>query len=197
VFVPVAQTPDNITAFSNKTFLTSIVVRTSGQIDVSNQVRKAVQSVDPTLPLASFRPFTEVIDRSLANQRFMALVTVGFSVFALVLTGIGTHGLLNYQARLRAREIAIRMAVGASRTHILRMVVHQGAKLIFFAVLAGLVGSFITERLMGSLLYNMQSNSFVLILATGFLLGLVATLISLLTAIRAASIEPMAVLRNE
>jgi putative ABC transport system permease protein len=197
VFVPVAQTPDNITAFSNKTFLTSIVVRTSGQIDVSNQVRKAVQSVDPTLPLASFRPFTEVIDRSLANQRFMALVTVGFSVFALVLTGIGTHGLSNYQARLRAREIAIRMAVGASRTHILRMVIHQGAKLIFFAVLAGLVGSFITERLMGSLLYNIQSNSFVLILATGFLLGLVATLISLLTAIRAASIEPMAVLRNE
>jgi putative ABC transport system permease protein len=197
IYVPINQTPDNITAFANKTFLTSIVVRTSDGIDVSNQISSIVQSVDPTLPLASCRRFDQVIDRSLANQRFVALLTTAFSAFALTLAVVGIHGLLNYQARLRTQEIAIRMAVGASRSHILVMVVRQGAKLIFFAVLAGLASSLIIKSLLGSLLYNVQSNSVVLILATGLMVGLVAMLISLLTALRAATIEPTAVLRNE
>jgi ABC-type antimicrobial peptide transport system permease subunit len=89
------------------------------------------------------------------------------------------------------------MAVGASRAHTLRLVMRQEAKLVFLAVLAGLAGSFIVMKLLRSLLYNVDGISFALILATGFLLGLVATLISLLTAIRAISIEPMTVLRNE
>jgi ABC-type antimicrobial peptide transport system permease subunit len=197
VFIPMSQTPDQITAFSNKTFLTSIVVRTSGDIDLSNQIRGAVQSGDPGLPLASFRPFSQVIDSSLANRRFIALLTTAFSAFALLLAVLGIHGLLNYQTRLRTREIAIRMAVGASRTHTLRMIIQQGAKLIFFAILAGLAGSFIIKSLLGGLIYNAQSSSVILILATGLLVGLVAMLISLLAALRAASIEPMAVLRNE
>jgi ABC-type antimicrobial peptide transport system permease subunit len=197
VYIPMSQTPDQITAFSNKTFLTSIVVRTSGDIDLSNQIRSAVQSGDPGLPLASFRRFNQVIDSSLANRRFIALLTTAFSGLALLLAVLGIHGLLNYQTRLRIREIAIRMAVGASRADTLRMIVQQGAKLIFFAVVAGLAGSFIIKGLLGGLIYNAQSSSVILILATGLLVGLVAMLISLLAALRAASIEPMAVLRNE
>ncbi|MBZ5522049.1 MAG: ABC transporter permease [Acidobacteriia bacterium] len=197
VFIPISQTPDLTMAFSNKTFLTSIVVRTSGGANLSDQIRYAVQSVDPGLPLASFRPFTQVIDRSLANRRFIALLTTAFSAFALLLAVIGIHGLLNYQARLRTREIAIRIAVGASRAHIFQLVIQQGAKLIFFAVLAGLTGSFIIKIFLANLLYNDESNSVVIILATGLLLGSVAILISFLTAARAAAIEPMAVLRNE
>jgi predicted permease len=197
VFVPISQVPDNLIAFANKTFLTSIVFRTSGRMDLSNQMSSAIRSVDPGLPLASFRPFDQVIDRSLANQRFIALLTTAFSAFALTLAIIGIHGLLDYQARLRTREIAIRMAVGASRRHILGMIVQQGAKLIFWAVLVGLAGAVIIKSVLGRLLYNAGSDSVVLILATSLLVGLVAMLISLLTAVRVASIEPMAVLRNE
>ncbi len=198
VYVPLSQAPDSIIAFSNKTFLTSIVVRTTNGMDISRQLYAAVQAADAGLPLASFRRFSEVIDRALANRRFIAFLTTAFSAFALVLAIVGIHGLLNYQARLRTHEIAIRMAVGARRAHILQMVVRQGAKLIFLAVLAGLAGSFIIKILLRNLLYNIHSNSMILIiLATGLSLGLVATLISLLTAVRAASIEPMAVLRNE
>lgn len=197
VYVPLSQTPDQINAFSNKTFLTSIVLRTSNGNDLANDIRNAVQSSDPGLPLASSRCFSQVIDGSLANRRFVALLTIAFSVFALVLAAVGIHGLLNYQARLRAREIAIRMAVGASRGRTLRMVMRQGARLIFPAVLAGLAGSFIIKILLGRLLYNAHGDSAVLILGAGVLLGLVATLISLLTAIRAASVDPMVVLRNE
>jgi hypothetical protein len=197
VFVPISQTPDEITAFSNKTFLTSIVVRSLGGADLSNQIRGAVQSADPGLPLASFRRFSEVLDSSLANRRFVVLLAAAFSVFALLLAVIGIHGLLNYQARLRIREIAIRMAVGAPRAHIFLMMIRQEAKLIFLAVLAGLAGSFIIRGVMGSLFYNAQRSSIVIILATGLLLGLVAMIISLLTAVRATSIELMVVLRNE
>jgi len=197
VYVPLSQTPDQITAFSNKTFLTSIVLRTSSGSDLSNEIRNAVQSGDPGLPLASYRWFSQVIDSSLANRRFIALLTTAFSIFALVLAAVGIHGLLNYQARLRAREIAIRMAVGASRGRTLRMLMQQGARLIFPAVFAGLVGSFIIKILLGRLLYDASGNSTVLILGAGVLLGLVAALISLLTAIQAISIHPMVVLRNE
>lgn len=197
VFVPINQAPDRIIAFSNKTFLTSIVVRTAAGSDFSSQIRGAVQAADPDLPLASFSQFNQVIDRSLANRRFIALVTSAFSAFALLLAAVGIYGVLNYQARLRTREIAIRMAVGATRAHTLRMVVQQGAKLIFSAVMAGLAGSFIVENMLGSMLYNVQRSSFAIILATGLMVGLVATLISLLAAVRVASIEPMAVLRNE
>jgi putative ABC transport system permease protein len=197
VYVPIGQTPDPIIAFSNRTFLTSIVIRTSSDVDLSNQVRSAVQSADPSLPLASARRFGQVMDGALANRRFIAFLTTAFSAFAFMLAAVGIHGLLNYQARLRAREIAIRMAVGASRARILITVFQQGSKLIFWAVLAGLGGSWIIKNLLGRLLYNAQRDSGFLILATGLLLGLAATLISLLTAIRAASIEPTAVLRNE
>jgi predicted permease len=197
VYVPINQTPDKITAFSNKTFLTSIVVRTSDGMDLSHEIHSAIQSVDPGLPLASFRKYDAVIDRSLANRRFIALLTSAFSGFAVLLAVIGIYGLLNYQVRLRTQEIAIRIAVGASRADTLRMVIQQGMKPIMFAVLVGLAGSFIIKKLLGSLLYNVRGSSVVLILATGVLLGLVATLIGLLTAIRAASVDPAAVLRNE
>ncbi|HKF56559.1 MAG TPA: ADOP family duplicated permease, partial [Blastocatellia bacterium] len=197
VFVPISQTPDQIMAFSNKTFLTSIVVRTSGGADLSNQIRKALQSVDPDLPVASFFGFSQVIDRSLSSRRLIVLLTTSFSVFALLLATLGIHGLSNYQLQLRKQEIAIRMAVGASRADILGMVVQQGAKPIVLAILAGLTGSFIIKSFLGSLIYNPQDGSVVLIPGIGLLVGLVATLISLLTALRATSIEPLAVLRNE
>jgi putative ABC transport system permease protein len=197
IFVPITQTPDNITAFSNNAFLTSIIVRSSQQGDLALSVRKAIQSVDPSLPLASVRSFSQVIDHSLAAQRFMALLTAAFSLFALVLTVIGIHGLLSYQAGLRSSEIAIRIAVGASRTDIVRMVVQQGTRPICFAVLLGLAGAFLVKNLLKSFLYGAQSSSLILILATGLLLGITAALINLLTAIRAASIDPIAVLRNE
>jgi putative ABC transport system permease protein len=198
IFVPTGQTPDNLTAFSNKVFLTSIAVRVFPRIDLSNQIRSAIQSVDPTLPVASLRLFSQVVDKSLATQRFVILLTAAFSSFALLLTAIGIHGLLGYQVRLRTREIAVRLALGGSRARVGRMVIQRLAKLVSFAFLVGLAGSLILRNLLGGLLYNVHGGDWtVVIVSTGLLLGLVATLVSLLTAIRAASIEPMAVLRDE
>ena len=189
--------PDNITAFANNTFLTCILVRTSGRLDPTSHIQNVIHSVSPDLPLASIRPFREVVRQSLAEPRFIALLTAAFSGLALLLTAVGIQGLLNYQVHLRAREIAIRMAVGARRSHIIRMVVQQGLRVVCFAIPIGICGAFLVRKLLGSLLYNLQSGSPATIIATGVLLGAVVTLISLLTAIRAASIDPTAVLRNE
>jgi putative ABC transport system permease protein len=196
VYLPIGQTPDSITAFANKTFLTSLVIRTSRK-DLSDQVGAAVRSVDPNLALASFSPFSEIVDRSLADRRFIAILSTTISAFAVLLAIVGIHGLLSYQARLSTREIAIRLAVGGRPAHIIRLVLLQGAKLISLAILAGMAGSFVTRNLLGSFLYNVQGSAVTLIVATGFLLGFIAVLINLLTALRAASIDPVAVLRNE
>jgi predicted permease len=197
VFVPISQTPDNIMAFSNNAFLSSIVIRSSQNTNLTRNVRQAIQSIDPSLPLASIRTFNQVIDHLLAAQRFMALLTAGFTAFALVLTGVGIHGLMNYQAHLRSREIAIRIAIGASRTNIIRMGVRQGMRLIFFALLFGLGGAFLIKNLLRSLLFGVQNSSVILILTAGLLLGIVATLINLLICVRTASMDLMVVLRNE
>jgi uncharacterized membrane protein YeaQ/YmgE (transglycosylase-associated protein family) len=197
VFVPMSQVPDNITAFTNNAFLTSILIRTSGHVDPTRQIQSVIHSVSPDLPVASVRPFREVVRQSLAEPRFIVLLTTAFSGLALLLTAVGLQGLLNYQVHLRAREIAIRIAVGASRNHIIRMVVQQGTSVVCFAIPIGICGAFVVKRLLGSLLYNLQSGSPATIIATGILLGSVVILISLLTAIRAASIDPTAVLRNE
>lgn len=197
IFVPISQAPDNITDFTNNTFLTSILIRTSGRVDPAKQLQNVIHSVSPDLPLASVRPFREIVRRSLAERRFIALLTTAFSCLALLLTAVGIQGLLNYQVHLRAREIAIRIAVGASRSHIIRMVVQQGIKVVCFAIPTGIFGAFLVRKLLGGVLSNLQGGSPATIIATGVLLGSVVTLISLLTAIRAASIDPTAVLRNE
>jgi predicted permease len=197
MFVPLSQTPDNITAFFNKIFLASILVRTSQNFDVSRQILGAVQSIDPELPLASSRPFTQLLDQSLATSRFIVFLTTTFSAIALLLTAVGVHGLLNYQVRLRTRALAVHMATGATRSNIVHMVVRHSMGQVVVALLAGLAGSFLVKALLARFLYNVHFGSVFVILATGLLLGLVVTIISLLTAARAASIEPTAVLRNE
>jgi len=147
--------------------------------------------------VAALRPFTQIINTSLARPRFITLLTGAFGAFALLLTMIGVHGLLSYQVRLRTREIAVRIALGAGRANVIRMVVEPEAKLIFCAIFFGLTGSLIFRRLLGSLLYNVLGGSLLVTVTTGLLLSLIAILVCLRIAIRAASIEPMAVLRNE
>src|SRR5437016_1933544 len=96
VFVPLAQAPDSITALANQWFLTSIMVRSSDSTRVLEEVRNAVSSADPDLPVSSVRPLTQVISESLAHQRFYAFLVTFFGGLALLLTAVGLHGLLRY-----------------------------------------------------------------------------------------------------
>jgi len=199
LFVPAKQVPNNITRFMNQLFLTSIVVRTRSETNMSEAVRRAVASADPDLPLAVVQPLSQTLSKSLARPRFYTLLSAAFAIFALLLTATGVYGLLSYQISHRVREIALRMALGGRRIEVVRMVIMQGVRLIALGVGLGMVAIFVLERLFHSMFYNIpgQSGTLSVLVFAAVLIGVTATLASGITAFRAASIEPMAVLRNE
>jgi predicted permease len=199
LFIPLRQTPENIMKFANRLFLTSIVVRTRSQANRLEEVRRSIASLDPDLPLASARPLSQIINNSLLLPRFYASFTMAFSAFALLLTVTGVYGLLSYQVSQRVREIALRMAVGSSRSSVVLLIVAQGLRLIAIGMASGLIGCVIVSRLFKSMFYNGADQSSILsVLGVAVaLMGVAAIAASGITAYRAASIEPMAVLRNE
>lgn len=195
VFVPVTQVPDNITALANQWFLTSIMVRSSDSKSISEEIHSAVSSADPDLPVSSVRPLTQVISESLARQRFYAFLVSSFGGLALLLTAVGLYGLLSYQVGLRTREIAVRMAVGATRAKVVMLTTAQAARLVATGMLLGLIGAFFLRRLIQKVLPGFTSISSGLLLAA-FILGTVAVIVTFALTVRAASIQPMKILRQ-
>jgi predicted permease len=199
LFIPLRQTPNNIIKFANQLFLTSIVVRTRSQANRIEGARRSIAGVDPDLPLASAHPMSQIISSSLLLPRFYASFTMVFSAFALLLTVTGVYGLLSYQVSQRVREIALRMAVGSSRSGVVLLIVAQGLRLISIGMAFGLIGCVIVSRLFKSMFYNgaVQSSTLSVLGIAVALMSFAAMAASGITAYRAASIEPMAVLRNE
>lgn len=196
VFVPVAQVPDSITAYTNQRFLTSIVIRTPKPEEISEQVRNAIEIADPDLAVASYRPLSEVVRYSTRRDRFYTLLTTNAGLFALLITTIGLYGLITYQIALTSRDIAVRMSFGANRFHAVILILRQSFMLLTTAVLAGSAGCIFLIFLFGKLFYNNFQGFTDMALATVVLL-LAAMLASLLGALRVSTIEPVVVLRNE
>jgi len=113
------------------------------------------------------------------------------------LTTIGLSALLSYDVGMRRREIALRIAIGASRYRVAELIVRQGIGGIGIGMSLGIIGAFAARLLLSSMLYNVPDISFSILASTAILLGMVAVFISVITAVRAASIEPMTVLRHE
>lgn len=197
LFVPAQQVPDNITAFVNKLFLVSVLVRTKSGQNVSDLVRNAVVTADPALSIASLRPMSQVVAESLSKPIFYAWLTSGFAIFALLLTAIGVYGLLSYQATLRTPEIGLRLAVGATRFQILLLILKRGAQPSLIGMIFGLVSSVFLARILSGMLYNPHHVFLKLLIGDTLLLGGVASLALLLAAARASTMEPMAILRNQ
>jgi predicted permease len=198
VFVPTPQVPDSIMAYTNHHFLTSIVIGTSNPAGISEQVRAAIESADPDLPVVSFRPLRQVVRNSTSRDRFYTSLTAMFGGFGLLITAVGLYGLLSYQIGLRAREIAVRISFGANRAHTVMLILRQSMRLVATGVAIGAAGSLFSIHLLVKLLYNPTSSIAWSALAGGaMLLGLVAILASLLAAIQIVSVDPMFLLRNE
>jgi putative ABC transport system permease protein len=195
IFVPAAQTPDSIMAFANKEFLTSILVRTTDGTGIEERILQAASAADPNLPLARVRRLTQIASDSLARLKFYASLASTFAAFAVLLTAIGLYGLLSYRVSLRAREIAIRIAVGAGRGQVIAMVVRQGFMLVAAGLILGLIGAYYVRQILGSMLYNRSGPE--VAFGAAVVLGVVAGVTSFLTAWKAASLEPIVILRNE
>ncbi len=197
IFVPIKQIPDHTAAFVNELFLTSILIRARDSSGAAERVRTIVESADPGLPLATLRPMSQVVTGSIASPRFYVSLTMAFGLIALLLTTIGLFGLLRYRIVRRNREIAVRMALGSSRLSVVALLVREAAALVSVGVVLGIVGGFVLKRILVAKVHDLNGSAADAVFSATILMLGVAALTSLLAAFRAASIQPMAVLRNE
>jgi putative ABC transport system permease protein len=176
----------------------AVVVRTSSNpAGVTAPVAAKVHELDPELPVYAVRTMDEVLALSSAQPKFYMLLLAGFAFIALVLAAVGIYGVIGYTVRQRTQEIGIRMALGASREKVLRMVVRQGLSLAAFGAAAGLLGALLATRGMQSLLFEVSATDPGIYLTVAVVLVAVAAVASWLPARRAAGTEPLLALRGQ
>ena len=139
----------------------------------------------------------EVVARSIASQRFSLILLGAFAGLALLLAGIGIYGVLSYLVGQRTREIGVRMALGAQRLDVLRMVLGDGARMTMVGAAIGLVAALALTRLMASMLFGVRPTDPVTFAAVAVLLCSIALFACYLPARRAAKVDPMVALRYE
>ncbi|HEV2915200.1 MAG TPA: ABC transporter permease [Pyrinomonadaceae bacterium] len=173
-------------------------VRTQGDPEtVLATVRREVQALDPNLPLVAVSGISEVLDQVLWAPRMGAALLATFGLLALGLAAVGIYGVLGYSVSQRTHEIGLRMALGAQRSDVLRMVVGQGMTLTLIGVGVGIVAAFLVTRFMESLLYGVTATDPVTFAAVSLVLLAVALLACFIPARRATRVDPMIALRHE
>jgi len=176
----------------------NFVVRTSGDPQtLASAVHGAVREGDPSLPVYGLRPMTEVVERSMVQPRFLSLLLATFASIALFLAAIGIYGVMAYSVAQRTQEIGVRMALGAQRTHVLRLVFSQGFVLLLIGTVIGLGGAFALTRLMKSLLFQVTATDPLTYTSVVGLLAVVALLACYIPARRATKVDPLVALRYE
>jgi predicted permease len=160
-------------------------------------LRAAVQGIDRDLPLVDVRTQKEQIDEITTNERMFADLTGGFGLLALVLACIGVYGVMAYSVSQRTNEIGIRMALGAERHRVLRMVLGEASWMAVLGVAAGVAGALALSRLIASMLYGLKPYDPATFIASAVLLLAVGLGASFIPARRAANVDPMRALRHE
>jgi putative ABC transport system permease protein len=159
--------------------------------------RRAIHELDPDLAVAQVKTLDEVVAESVAQPRFyMTLLTV-FAVIAILLSAIGIYGVIAYLVGQRSREIGVRIALGASRANVVRLIVREAVLMAAAGIGIGLVGALALTRLMGALLFDLKATDPITYLAVTGVLGGVALLASSVPALRAARIDPALAMRGE
>ena len=164
---------------------------------IPDQVREQVQSLDPTLPVFGAQTLNATVAASLSQRRFSMEMVGLFALTALILAGLGIYGVISYLVSERTHEIGIRLVLGASRSNILRMVLHQGLGLAVVGAAVGLVCALIVSHLMASLLYGVRPTDPFTFAGVALLLVGVALLACYIPARYATRVDPMTALRYE
>lgn len=175
----------------------NVVVRGSNPAALAPAVKQRVQEMDHDLPLYNVVTMQQRLDLSLARRRFAMLLLAAFAVTSLTLATIGIYGVVAYLVSQGTREIGIRMALGATRTAILRLVVSRGVVLAVVGVAIGVAGAFVLTRLMRSLLFGVTASDPVTFAAIPVLLIAVSLLATSIPARRASEIDPAECLRYD
>jgi putative ABC transport system permease protein len=176
----------------------NVVLRTSLTAQaLSGTIRRAVEGLDPSLPIVKLQSMDDVFADAIGRPRLVAQLIGIFAALALLLAAIGAYGVLSYMVTERRREIGIRMALGANRPSVLRMVLRQGLGLTAVGVVAGLAIAFAMNRVLRSLLFGVGPGDPLTITAVVGLMAAVALVACYLPAHSATRVDPMIVLRDE
>jgi putative ABC transport system permease protein len=193
MYVPVRQGDSLLPVFA-----VSVVMRTERDpLGEASALRSVVRDINPNQPVVRVRTMEENISGSVSMPRFRATLLAIFAGAALVLAVVGLYGLMVYTVNQRVHEIGIRVALGADRGDVLRMVMAQGLKLAIAGVLVGVLSSLALGRILSGFLYGVSPTDPMTILGVAALLIFVALLASYLPAKRATRVDPMVALRYE
>jgi len=189
IYIPYQQEPNEDV---------NLVLRTATRpLALGAPVKAAVQAVDPTQPVYDIATMDHRLSESMAPQRFNALLVGVFAMAALGLAGVGIFGVLAYSVARRTSEIGVRMALGASRAQVMRLVVGEGLRLCGLGVVLGLAGSIPLTRLLRGVLFGVGPSDPIALIAASAALVLVVVLACYIPARRALLVDPMSALRHE
>jgi predicted permease len=176
----------------------TVVMRTSVEpLSLAETVRQAIWKVDSDQPMWKIRTVEFLVNRSVADRKFLLALMGIFAALALLLTMIGLYGVISYLINQRTQEIGIRMALGAQAGDILRMVLKQGMTLVLIGVGIGLLGAIALTRVMSSLLFGVTAKDPMTFAAVATLLAVVAFVACYIPARRATKVDPLIALRYE
>jgi ABC-type antimicrobial peptide transport system permease subunit len=175
----------------------TLVVRATGDLyTLANAVRGIVRQADPAIPISDVATMDRVVGNSIASRRFATILLAGFAVLALVLAGVGIYGVISYGVSQRRSEIGIRLAMGASPRAIVRLVVGEGGRMTIAGLGIGLLGAFVVERLIRTMLVGVGRGDLPTLIGVIIVLTLVAVGACLVPARRAMTVSPTEALRD-
>jgi ABC-type antimicrobial peptide transport system permease subunit len=171
-----------------------------GQLDqgaIPGQLRAQIQAADPGLPVFGAKSLDDVLASSLSVRRFSMEMVALFAATALLLASLGIYGTISYVVSEQTREIGIRLALGAQRSQVLKMILRQGLRLAIAGTTFGLTGALIVSHLMAGLLYGIAPTDILTFVAVAVLLTSVALAATYIPARRAMRLDPLIALRYE
>ena len=174
----------------------TVVARTRGDA-IPEGLRVVLTTLDRRLPAPTIAPMTQLVGSAMATRRFALTLFGVFAATAVVLAAIGLYGVLAFLVRQRTHELGIRVALGATRSRLLMLVVGGALRLTIAGVVVGLLGAYALTRLLGSLLFGVSATDTTTFVALPLLLAAVALLASVIPGARATRADPMSALRGE
>jgi ABC-type antimicrobial peptide transport system permease subunit len=179
-------------------FMNSMIIDfRSPQEGADSLIRRTLAGVDPNLTIMRLDPFNEQVAGNFTEERLIARLTSLFGILALVLASVGLYGVMSYFVARRTGEIGIRMALGATRSNVVKLVLRDALWQVVFGLLIGIPAALLAGHLMASQLYHVQAYDPWALAGSIVVLNLCAAVAAFIPARRAASIEPMQALRIE
>jgi putative ABC transport system permease protein len=190
IFLPARQFGGAGTAYA--------VIRTAGDpVQHASAIRRIVQEIDPSLPVGAPRTMADVLGEAQLRPKFLAGMLTLFSTLALALAAFGIYGVISYSVAQRTTEFGIRMALGAQTSHVLRLVIREGAGLAAAGLTAGAIGALILTRWLEGLLFDVSRFDAATFLLMAAVLAAVTVFASWVPARRATAVDPVRALKYE